>query len=102
MTPHTSPIPAPRVPLSRDRILHAAIGLADEGGIDTLTMRKLGQALGVEAMSLYNHVANKDDILDGIVDLVLSEIELPSVAEEWEPAIRTCAISAHEALRRHP
>lgn len=65
-------------------------------------MRKLGQALGVEAMSLYKHVANKDDILDGIVDLVLSEIELPSAEEDWEAAIRKCAISAHDALQRHP
>jgi AcrR family transcriptional regulator len=75
--------------------------LADESGIDALSMRKLGQALGVEAMSLYNHVANKDDLLDGIVDLVWSEIELPSPNEEWETAIRRCAISAHEALVRH-
>jgi AcrR family transcriptional regulator len=92
----------PRVPLSRDRVLHAAINLVDEGGIESLSMRKLGQALGVEAMSLYNHVANKDAILDGIVDLVMSEIELPSAEEDWESAIRKCAISAHEALVRHP
>jgi AcrR family transcriptional regulator len=92
----------PRVPLSRDRVLHAAISLVDEGGIESLSMRKLGQALGVEAMSLYNHVANKDAILDGIVDLVMSEIELPSAEEDWESAIRKCAISAHEALVRHP
>jgi AcrR family transcriptional regulator len=64
-------------------------------------MRKLGQALGVEAMSLYNHVANKDDLLDGIIDLVLREFELPSVEEDWEVAIRRCAISAHDALLRH-
>jgi AcrR family transcriptional regulator len=92
----------PRVPLSRDRILQAALDLADTAGIESLTMRKLGQALGVEAMSLYNHVANKDDILDGIVDLVLGEFELPSAAEDWEAAIRKTAISAHEALVRHP
>jgi hypothetical protein len=65
-------------------------------------MRKLGQTLGVEAMSLYNHVANKDDILDGMVDLVLSEFELPSSEQDWEVAIRTCAVSAHDALIRHP
>jgi AcrR family transcriptional regulator len=92
----------PRAPLSRERVLHAAIALADEGGIESLTMRKLGQALGVEAMSLYNHVANKDDVLDGIVDLVLSEIELSPAARDWEAAIRKTAISAHEALLRHP
>jgi AcrR family transcriptional regulator len=78
------------------------MALVDEGGIDSLSMRKLGQALGVEAMSLYNHVANKDDILDGIADLVWSEIELPSVDEDWEASIRKCAISAHDALIRHP
>ena len=102
MTPHTDPTPAPRAPLRRDRVLQAAIRLADEGGIESLTMRKLGRALGVEAMSLYKHVANKDDVLDGIVDLVEGEIELPSSAQDWRAAIRTCAISAHEVLRRHP
>jgi AcrR family transcriptional regulator len=92
----------PRLPLSRDRILHAALELADEGGIESLTMRKLAQALGFEAMSLYNHVANKDDVLDGILDLVLAESEPPSPAGDWDAAIRTSAISVHEALRRHP
>jgi AcrR family transcriptional regulator len=91
----------PRVPLSRERVLHAAIRLADEGGIESLTMRKLARELGVEAMSLYNHVANKGDLVDGIVDLVVSEIDLPSTAD-WEAAIRECAISAHEAFLRHP
>src|SRR6266581_8604688 len=91
----------PRLPLSRDRILHAALDLADEGGIESLTMRKLGQALGFEAMSLYNHVANKDDVLDGILALVLAESEPPSPAGDWDAAIRTSAISVHEALRRH-
>jgi AcrR family transcriptional regulator len=65
-------------------------------------MRNLGEELGVEAMSLYNHVANKDDILDGIVDLVFSEIALPTERAEWKPAMRGRAISAHEALLRHP
>lgn len=90
-----------RAPLSRERVLYAAMRLVDEGGIESLSMRKLGQALGVEAMSLYNHVANKDDILDGLVDLVISEFELPSAGEDWEASIRTCAISAHDALLRH-
>lgn len=90
-----------RVPLSRERVLSAAISLADEGGIESLSMRKLAQALGVEAMSLYNHVANKNDILGAIVDLVVGEIELPSAEADWETAIRTCAISAHEILLRH-
>jgi AcrR family transcriptional regulator len=92
----------PRLPLSRDRILDAALGLADEGGIESLTMRKLGQALGFEAMSLYNHVANKDDVLGGILDLVLAETEPPSPAGDWQAAVRTSAISVHQALRRHP
>jgi AcrR family transcriptional regulator len=91
-----------RAPLSRDRVLQTAITLVDEGGIESLSMRKLGQALGVEAMSLYNHVANKDDILDGILDLVMREIEFPSTEEDWESAIRTFAISAHDTLLRHP
>jgi AcrR family transcriptional regulator len=82
--------------------METAIRLADEGGIESVSMRKLGRALGVEAMSLYNHVANKDDMLDGIVDLVLSEFELPSAGDDWSAAIRRTAISAHEALLRHP
>jgi AcrR family transcriptional regulator len=92
---------APRVPLSRERVLRAAIELADDGGIEALSMRRLGQELGVEAMSLYNHVANKDDLLDGITNVVLSEIELPSDAEGWRTAVRRSAISAHDLLRRH-
>jgi AcrR family transcriptional regulator len=92
----------PRFPLSRDRILQAALELADEGGIEALTMRKLAETLGFEAMSLYNHVANKDDVLDGILDLVLGETEPPSPAGDWDAAIRTSAVSVHEALRRHP
>ena len=91
----------PRVPLSRDRILRAALELADEGGVEAVTMRKLGQALGFEAMSLYNHVANKDDLLDGIVDLVLAETEPPARDEEWDAAVRASAVSVHDALRRH-
>src|SRR5215216_5548720 len=91
-----------RLPLSRDRILKAALELADERGIESLSMRKLGQALGFEAMSLYNHVANKDDVLDGILDLVLAESEPPTPAGAWDAAIRTSAISVHDALRRHP
>ena len=92
----------PRIPLSRDRLLRAAIGLADEGGIESLSMRKLGQALGVEAMSLYNHVANKDDILNAIVEIVESEIELPPSGAEWKGALRDTAMSAHDVFQRHP
>jgi AcrR family transcriptional regulator len=91
-----------RLPLNRERILQAALELADEGGIESLTMRKLGEALGFEAMSLYNHVAGKDDVLDGLLDLVLAESEPPPPVGDWETAIRQSAISVHEALRRHP
>src|SRR5919106_6258062 len=90
-----------RKPLSRERILAAALEVADEQGIEALSMRKLGQSLGYEAMSLYNHVANKDDLLDGILDLVLAEMEPPE-ADGGLAGIRTAALSAHEALKRHP
>src|SRR4029450_5543143 len=94
--------PQPRAPLSRERVLEAAISLADEHGIESLTMPKLARELGVEAMSLYNHVANKGDLVDGIVDLVLDEMEPPSAVEDWDVAIRRSAVSAHETLLRHP
>ncbi len=102
MAAQSNQIVKPRLPLSRDRVLRAAIVLADLGGIESLTMRKLGQELQVEAMSLYNHVANKDDILDGIVDLVFSEIALPSNKMRWKIAMRQRAMSTREALLRHP
>jgi AcrR family transcriptional regulator len=91
-----------RQPLSRDRVLRAAIDLADAGGIEALSMRRLAQELGVEAMSLYYHVANKSDILDGIVDMVVGEFELPPPDAEWKAAIRTAAMSAYDVLVRHP
>ncbi len=91
-----------RVPLSRERVLRAAIALADTGRIESLTMRKLGQELGVEAMSLYNHVKNKEDILNGIVEIVVNEIDLPDSGADWKAAVRASVISAHEALYRHP
>ena len=94
--------PSPRAPLSRERVLRAAVALADERGIDELSMRKLGQQLGVEAMSLYNHVANKDDVLDGMVDLVVGEIDPPSTGTDWKTAVRERALSARRALLRHP
>jgi AcrR family transcriptional regulator len=93
---------SPRLPLSRERILQAALSLADEHGIEALTMRRLGNELGFEAMSLYNHVANKDDLLNGILDLVLAEGEPPSPAGDWDAAIRASAVSVEHALRRHP
>ena len=94
--------PAPRTPLTRDRVLDAAIELADRDGIDALSMRRLGQALRVEAMSLYNHVANKEDILNGIVDLVVGQFSLPRAHGDWKPEVRRTAMSAHDVLVRHP
>ena len=90
----------PRTRLNRDRVLRAAIALADAGGIESLTMRKLGVELGVEAMSLYHHVANKSDLLDGMIDGVFGEIDLPS-GTDWRTAMHQRAISAREALSRH-
>ena len=101
MATQADPRPEPRIPLSRERILRAAIDLADQGGIEALSMRKLGQQLGVEAMSLYNHVANKDDLLDGIVEAVAAEIDLPPDGADWKTAIRHTAISSHEVFLRH-
>jgi AcrR family transcriptional regulator len=91
-----------RAPLSRDRVLRAAVARADQDGISSLSMRKLGEALGVEAMSLYNHVASKSDLLDGMIDIVFSEIDLPSGSGDWKAAMRRRAISARRVLRRHP
>jgi AcrR family transcriptional regulator len=90
-----------RTPLNRDRILAAAVELADRDGVEALTMRRLGEVLGFEAMSLYRHVANKRDLLDGMLDLVLAEWELPDGEGDWAAAIRTSARSVHDALRRH-
>jgi AcrR family transcriptional regulator len=91
-----------RVRLSRQLALEVAVALADAGGIGSLTMRRLAQEVGVEAMSLYHHVANKDDILAGMVDLVFSEIELPSTDTNWKTAMRRRGHSARAALSRHP
>ena len=91
----------PRIPLTRERVLHAAVALADESGSESLSMRKLGEAVGVEAMSLYHHVANKEDLLDGMIDVVFGEIDLPSGGEAWKPAMRQRAISARRVLSRH-
>jgi AcrR family transcriptional regulator len=88
--------------LTRERVLGAAVVLADEGGIEALSMRRLAKELGVEAMSLYNHVANKDEILDGIVDAVVGEIEHPSDGADWKAAMRRNAISTRDVLVRHP
>ncbi len=92
----------PRPPLSRERILQSALELADRDGLEALSMRRLGRALGVEAMSLYKHVADKEDILDGITDLVMAEVDPPSPDEAWKAALRRTAIAVHGALLRHP
>lgn len=91
-----------RVRLSRDRVIEAAIRLADVGGLDSLTMRRLGEELSVEAMSIYNHVANKEDLINGMADAVFGEIELPSHSDDWKTAIRKRSISFREVLTRHP
>jgi len=92
----------PRAPLTRDRIVRAALEVADEQGVDAVTMRRVGHELGFEAMSLYRHVAGKDDLLNGMLDVVLAEWEVPSEDEDWAPAVRSSALSVHAALRRHP
>lgn len=91
----------PRPALTRERVLRAAISLADRGGIQSLSMRKLGDKLGVEAMSLYNHVRHKEDLLDGMVDVVFSEIDVPPSDMDWRSAMRQRAISVRQALLRH-
>jgi len=90
-----------REPLTRERVLQAATKLADQGGIEALSMRKLGQELGVEAMAVYYHFANKAEVVDGLVDLVFSEIEPPSAGGDWKAAMRQRAISLRDVLLRH-
>lgn len=92
----------PPLPLSRDRVLEAAVRVADRGGVEAITMRRVAQELGVEAMSLYHHVPNKDAILDGVVDIVFAAIELPGSGQaDWRDAIRTRAHSARKILSQH-
>jgi AcrR family transcriptional regulator len=102
MPTQAGPKAQPRAPLSRERVLRAAVALADDAGLGSLTMRKLAQELGVEAMSLYHHVPNKDALLDGMVDLVFGEIELPAAGTDWKAAMRRRAVSARAVLARHP
>ena len=101
MTTRVKPAGVRRVPLSRDRVMRAGLALADEGGLESLTMRKLGQELGVEAMALYRHVANKGDLIDGLVDLVFAQVDLPSAGPNWKRAMRRRAISLRDVLARH-
>ena len=108
MATQTEPRTEPRIPLSRERVLRAAVNVADEGGIESLTMRRLAEELGAEAMSLYYHVADKDAVLDGIVDVVAREInevvdqiDVPSVGADWKNAVRQRILAAREVLLRH-
>ncbi len=91
----------PRETLNRERVLRAAVELADERGIEAVTMRELGRELGVEAASLYNHVAGKDDLLDGMVELAIAEIDVPGEGVAWKEAMRRRAVSAREVFARH-
>ena len=88
--------------LSRRKILKTALRLTNKHGLEQLSMRKIAQALGVEAMSLYNHVSNKDDLIDGMLDLVVAEFELPEIDQQWQSAMRNRAISVHRVLIKHP
>ena len=108
MPPQAQPGSGPRVPLSRERVLRAAVNLADESGIESVTMRRLADELGAEAMSLYYHVANKEDVLDGIADAVAREINQaidqagePTDAAHWKTAMRHRILAARQVLLRH-
>ena len=109
MTTPAEPGTEPRLPLSRERVLRAAIKVADEGGIESLTMRRLAEELGAEAMSLYYHVANKEEVFDGIVDVIAGEIneavgriDMPAKGADWKKAVRQRILSAREVFLRHP
>ena len=91
-----------REPLSKDRVLRAAVALADQGGVEALSMRNLARKLGVVPMALYKHVANKDELLDGMIDVVVGEIDPPSEGTDWKRAVRERILSARRALLRHP
>jgi AcrR family transcriptional regulator len=97
----SAPAKKPRTPLNRERVLRRAVALADERGVTELTMRKLAKELGVEAMSLYNHVANKNDLLDGMIDLVFAEIDPPAAGGDWKAELRRRAVATRQALLRH-
>ena len=94
--------PGRRARVSREQVLDAALAIADEGGLSATTMASVGARLGVEAMSLYRHIGNKEEMLDGLVDRVFAEIQLPRDTDDWRDTMRRRAVSANEALRRHP
>ncbi|MEU6019980.1 TetR/AcrR family transcriptional regulator C-terminal domain-containing protein [Micromonospora sp. NPDC047134] len=91
-----------RTPLSRDRVLRTAVALADTAGIESLSMRNLAQELGVVPMALYKHLANKDELLDAMIDMVVGEIDPPTPDADWKQSVRGGILSARAALRRHP
>ena len=95
------PIAETRAPLSRERVLETAVALADRHGLEWLSMRKLAEELGVAAMTLYYYVPNKDELIDGMIDIVFGEIEPPSLELDWKTAMRRRAVSTREALNRH-
>jgi len=98
---HPDQATEPRAALSKERIIRAAVALADQGGFESLTMRKLADNLGAGAMSLYHYVPNKEVLLDGMIDMVFSELELPPIDVDWKTALRRRALSTREALNRH-
>jgi AcrR family transcriptional regulator len=91
----------PRNRLSRERVLQAALAHADAGGLEALTMRRLAEVLGVAPMALYRHVANREDLIDGLIDLVFGEVDLPAAAADWRRAMRQRALSLRDVLLRH-
>jgi AcrR family transcriptional regulator len=97
----SEPATETRTPLSRERVLETAVTLADRHGIEWLSMRKLADELGVAAMSLYYYVPNKVELIDGMIDIVFSEVEPPSLELDWKAAMRRRAVSTREALNRH-
>jgi AcrR family transcriptional regulator len=102
MTKEASARARKRIPLNQERLLREAVAIADATGIEGLTMRSLAQELGVKPMSLYHHVANKEEIIDGIVDIVFAEIDLPPADADWRTAMRQRSVSARAVLARHP
>ncbi|MDW3177411.1 MAG: TetR/AcrR family transcriptional regulator [Acidimicrobiia bacterium] len=100
--PKTAEATSSRAPLTRDRVLEGAIALADDVGMDAFTIRKLATAIDVKPMTIYHHVPNKEAIIDGMVDLIFTEIELPPTDIDWKEAMRQRACSARTVLARHP
>ncbi|RZB18040.1 TetR family transcriptional regulator [Streptomyces sp. F001] len=102
ITRQANAVRQPRAPLSKERVLDTAVALADEGGVDALSMRKIAQVLGVVPMALYKHVANKNELLDGMIDLLVGEIDPPATDTDWKTVIRLRVLSARRMLLRHP